>query len=1615
MVIQINTKPNTFYRAKNLDDDVGVMPVYGDAYVGLTPTYDLISSPNSTYYLGESTIITENDFVYGDGVLSECYLNLYTNNLTQVHPQTAPWVDVYGLTANTDLIEGNLSIDTTVGDISAYSSIYNMETPWIVEDFDGTNKFFINKPSRTMVGFYRVQGDFLEITAQSYIDAVVSTYEGSSKNEHSGILSWSNIVEEGTRAVDYAQSRSMEAANWYIQGVQEAVNWLIPGVGPYTNPFEVDNVKGFPDNISLTKHSDGLYYYELPGSQRLANMTATEHAMMANTLSEGHSRGWWVARGAKEFSVGFRGGADQYSHFDETYITPCDQYNSIFTTVFKRGMARDIKSETTGGQGDDERPLAYVSADLVTDDVASDGNAFRMKLFWENYSGSLTGYSSIDGANYFGYGSVADDAPSLPSGTKHPLPQCIVASIENIPAPAMYDITTPTLVPSVAPEIEIIFKIAEMPSLPFSISGTEADDYDDRGREISRSFNIRLGYFPIASGSTEDPLISENLADNGPNSVFNFGGGGELNINFCKTGQGNNIDVVGYWNTSGRGSAADVGNTEIYRSDHGDGYYGMVYKVIPGSTEWETRGYDPYHTTIPEGEWVKMRIKFGNKELTSGSIVADKTPWRYDGSGDVIAYFPEILETNGQMKKIQVWSPYPCGPNTGFFPNTFTLWANNMRAINEVKAAHDGDFANNGYTQIDDVPSDDKIVDVLIDKIGFHGWGTLTNNASVTLQNGMGSLLKLPNVKGIPVATTNDKVTIRSSISGSDNYYGDYSHPIATYLSLGYDSSGTADAGVQNHQLLFNDFFTASPATVSQIPYLKAGYFTSGNYEDSANWFGNLTMGGLATDNIRIGGVDNYIDGFVSKGLMRVSSSFTDWVRSGNPYIAAKILTISADGTEITVDKGNIFNTSEDQRFVVEVMGRSNSSSPAGNYNFPAYLSGSGSKGYVGELTQAKPHVGNTIYLNDSILYDDQNQRLGMNTGGLIDYAQWNSANRLRISPYKYWVNMALVNVASAQNEGGLAGITTPSYQGSSYIWLYADYTMSSSATAKVPIPIGSGAVIRAYGRKGGLSLVLPGASDYDTYPAFIISSGSDYQIGERIHFIDPADATNVSAYTTVGSTMGGWGYWYDKASGGTATPLAPRSYNTIVPVSGGSTRGTTFNETLYNDGVDANVWNLNFMNPESNYVINNIDYGQGVIDEPAGEEGATTTVDLTRGKGAGYISREYLVSGQNYINLNNYIRVAKPRFGDDFNFMVVPSYMMTQGSSYTINFNTDDATTNPAQLIYGIKDLVPQIEEFRVAPSINLLEEKVDIYTATKGTATDVKFTWKENASDVWYRMLMVDSTNIFNKYHRNTFRASLNETTTGSYRLYTSSTDTTGVIPNVEQVSSSIEGFRGYGANFDGTNGTRVRTNDATVVATLSGATEFTFVAHGYPTKTSGQIFYAANQLSVQINASGKVIASIWNNGAVSYVNLTGTTILDLDGLQPLNVVVTFNTIKDSNNAMLYVNGNLEDVSADGWTKNDTINTTTPSYFYIGALDLVTNPYGGFLEEVLLYNKEYHMVPNAGEYILNTSHYPDLTDNNSNYYHARLFVFDYHNITGRGRTDVGKSHLASWKVTGV
>ena len=230
-----------------------------------------------------------------------------------------------------------------------------------------------------------------------------------------------------------------------------------------------------------------------------------------------------------------------------------------------------------------------------------------------------------------------------------------------------------------------------------------------------------------------------------------------------------------------------------------------------------------------------MRLKFGIKLVASTSLPtaegSDGATIPQDTSGDVIAYFPDLKNQDGEMKMINVYSPVPLSPRFGLFPNCLTLWANNMRAINEIPdytANPNGDslHINNGYTQKDNVTDDDKIVEVLVDKIGFYGWNSLTNNASVTYENGMGNMLRLPNVTGIPVSyPTNDKnySRIKCCFLVLIIFFAGFNQPMASYLSFGYDS---ASAAVKKPQITFlMIFFTALPSTVQPIPYLKAGYF----------------------------------------------------------------------------------------------------------------------------------------------------------------------------------------------------------------------------------------------------------------------------------------------------------------------------------------------------------------------------------------------------------------------------------------------------------------------------------------------------------------------------------------------------------------------------------------------------------------------------------------------------------------------------------------------------------------------------------------------------------------------------------------------------------------------
>jgi hypothetical protein len=149
MTTTINTKPNTFYIRKDLDDDTGVTPCYPDIYEGLGATFNINSNPKTTYLIGESTVVTANDYE-GEGTINEMYISAYANTITQVNPQTAPYMDVYNVNPNVDITEGDMTvISGTSGLLSTFTSYYDMGTPWLAENFDGEEKHFFNVDSAT--------------------------------------------------------------------------------------------------------------------------------------------------------------------------------------------------------------------------------------------------------------------------------------------------------------------------------------------------------------------------------------------------------------------------------------------------------------------------------------------------------------------------------------------------------------------------------------------------------------------------------------------------------------------------------------------------------------------------------------------------------------------------------------------------------------------------------------------------------------------------------------------------------------------------------------------------------------------------------------------------------------------------------------------------------------------------------------------------------------------------------------------------------------------------------------------------------------------------------------------------------------------------------------------------------------------------------------------------------------------------------------------------------------------------------------------------------------------------------------------------------------------------
>ena len=1813
MVSKINTKPNTFYVKKNLDDDVGITPVYGDAYEGLGATYDLDSNPKTTYIIGESTIVAPNDYVYGEGNINEMYISTYVNSLTQINPQTAPFVDVYNMKPNIDLTEGNMTIISgATGLISTFSSWYDFGLPWLMEDFDGTEKHLFNISSRaadqTMVGDYWVY----KITFKDALKILREWWEDEMDE---------NDEDDGFLGTGYGPSITgiIDSAGESIKGKWDDLkvnlytgNWTVGGDAGWIPDWDRDT-QLLDSLITLKKTHRGTYKLDLSGhikSKGVGSGVWKHYRDVAERKSV--SIGWFLSRGAfrVDTSLIVMGGA-KMNNFGEDYSKKATAGNTIFSEIFGDADVRDIKVMKTEKPGDNEYFLAYGYTNLITADSYTAGQALQAKLYWENYSGATWGELPCNIANPFGRASTT---------VTWPLTQDLVMSLHGIPQPYSYDLSRPGFSGSAfAPELEIIFKINKMDVAPIINTWVAGGG----GIALERSFNIIGG----ATAPTGDENVISDYVGGRPGGV---GPVGEFWVTFINTGSyidGNSmIDVISNnWSTSyTSGTTHTVYNKTYYRSDKMDNITG---------TSW--------HTQIPMQKWITARIKFMQRSTGGGY--------------DLMMYFPEELDANGEMKFIEIRNSTAWASEDGFddsseWFNHLTLWINNMRSMNVASGAAVVFDTNWGYA-VDKVIDDDKQVDIIIDSMGFYGWNLDVLNSSVAMANGAGDLIKMPTAYATPQSVNNitgtgipeGPVKISTGIN-YNNIYGQITAPIATYFSIGYDniidgaiswdpwnyqddySPATGSLFTKGHNLLFSDFATQNPESNRPITLISGahfGYQPFGYPGNAQQWFNpggpdsgsGSTLVGSGTDaNIRVSEFDNSVDRFTQKGLISISGTidpsggFYQWARTGNPYASAKILNVEENGTVITVDNPAIFNMPEETEYVIERW-----PNPTGYYGTPynyvydgrfsmgyqgaggKYLSGTAAKITASKLGGAR------IQLSRSVLSTDYGDGTGTGDGlsgsALIEYNVANpefGLSRYIISPYKYWIVMAMLNVSGSDatswggwwqdvaetigdtavatmtsdtygliedgskfslsgtlggggtglitytfdknSEGGIDDTTTigikndtegdiiqqivycinnvntlsgsgitaggsggdtvtltqgqPGTLGNTII-VNGNYSLGHLAIGGMTLgasgvsATASGTLSNYTGIQTGDTFKLIGAANSDeiTYTFDIdvspdpddetdvnidglgsnadvaaqivvcvnnvnTLSGSGITAGSRyvdalstiVYFTQtsqgPAGHTAIDSVITGGLTFpatfglggtqgtvgvngvftGGTGesadlsYPLDVVDNANVTRMPARSYTNLVGVSGGVTEGTTYNETIFTDGIYANRWSLSLWDVNNTMINLKTDFGYGAIEND--EEATAVSSD----GGMGYMGRDYLASGQNYINISNYVGVVKPKDGADFNFLMKPTYDDSDLARYSLNINTDDASTNPLQVLYGLKDMIPPIENFEVSPALEpkrLENANTDIQAGD----SDVVFTWKEENNDTWYRLLFVDNKNISNKYHNINYWAPLNEVgaiddSIPDYGFYTSQTDTVATsFTNSGSLTSDVEGFTGYGAKFDGTNDYLIGASHTFA----SAASRWSFIVHCKPSAASGgivDVWNTTSKFKIEISSSRIKVTE-----AGSTTTLTSINSYDADGFQPLAIVVTYDKDANDNNWKLYVNGKLEDT--DDYTSAISIAGTV----FIGASGTTAvegaNLFTGFIEEITSYEETTIAIPpSENQYIFNMESYPDLTTGSTNtslYYTGRLFVMDYHNIRGKGRTEVGRSNMASWKVTGV
>ena len=935
-----------------------------------------------------------------------------------------------------------------------------------------------------------------------------------------------------------------------------------------------------------------------------------------------------------------------------------------------------------------------------------------------------------------------------------------------------------------------------------------------------------------------------------------------------------------------------------------------------------------------------------------------------DGHQDhIMVYCPDVLDSAGKMLSGDLRiDQYPKTNGTVTDITSISIWATNFRAV----GAYDAFLQPDVEPDETGFKNDDMEQSVLIDRIVFRNFNNVVKNVSINEQNPIEGFLTLKENLTVPrfIGTTTSPIS--GNMGVNDNYYGMQNTPTPANFCFGFETKPVTTG--TGSSLLLNNY-----TSIASTPEPISNFYVSGSYSYS----GGVGISGQLV--VPAGGTPaaagyfdvtssaaNSIDSFVQKGFVGISGAFADATKRENIYCSARIIGCNADGTEIIVDNSEIFNlplgkaSDGGTDYVAWIVDNPSTNSPTRLIDdFGEYSTGSGSVGFVsGSLYQTKSKNGNIITLNRSVQVSDRGD-MSMASSNPFDGAGRDITNR---PPSTAW--------RTHQNKPRLGSI-------------------------------------------------------------FI----SPKKYWFNLHIV-PGKGTSE------------WGEWYAPAKNNLYNNVTTRSYGATLLVEGigssaAGTPGSTYNEYLYTDGRNQREWSVT-NNNEGIFEVST-DYGYGVYQE------ASEQTDNTAGspeKFGGYINQAFPESGTyNYIDLTSYIDVESPEFSSAFNFSLYPFFEDSSNeTNYTINVDNREGSNKP-YMIWGIQDDIPEISDLTVEPAVDVLNMD-DPFSKSNADFSNVTFSWSESADDVWYRMLFIDHSDsyggegtIVDKYHGARFWAPLNDTGS-THAIEYNNADLNpyqhkmldGELTNVSGTTTqSITGFQGYGTIFSGDICATPISLSGMGLGGFSGGDKalgtFTAVVHCIPLGTSGTIidkgkdssYTDGPQLRIYMSGS-KVYTELKEAGELIQANTTTT--YNCDTVQPLAIVMTYDKNKINNQFELWVNNILED-SVTVTTPGNLLTADTPTGFmYIGgpasgnSAGYGSNSYfTGYIEEIVLYDKCYEMVPNPGEYIFKSAGLTSKEAVAGGYkaydQQAKLFAFDYHNIRGKSAREVAQTNQVAWKVT--